>query len=801
MKYIASVCPLIMLLIPLKSVAQDDLISRQIGAVKEIHQVDQVVHFSTSDNEDVQISVLAPAIVRVRITAPDVPVNPSYAVVQNCLLDFNKMIKGDKEITLLTDSLKIVVQKKPLRIDFFNSKGEWLDGDEPSLGVSRQGKEITSFRKLTNDEKFIGLGEKTGPLNRRGQSYVNWNTDAPGYGMNADPLYSTLPYFIGIQSKRVFGIFFDNSHKSFFSFGGSTDDTMYFFGAEGGVMNYYFFGSSSVAGQIKDYTWLTGRMEIPPLWSLGYQQCRYSYMSQQQLLSVAGRMRQDSIPCDVIYCDIDYMNGYRVFTWNPTTYANPKALTDSLKAKGMHLVTIIDPGIKIDSNGYQPYITGLKNHFFVRYPGGKPYTGSVWAGRSHFPDFTRDSVRKWWGRNFKVLTDNGVTGFWNDMNEPAAWGQNIPLLVEFGEGKNTVTLKEARNIYGMQMARATFEGTRSLLNNNRPFVLTRAAYSGIQRYSAIWTGDNNSTNDHMLLAYRLINSMGLTGVPFDGVDIGGFIGNPSPELMVRWMSLGAYTPLFRSHTAKGNTSHEPWSWGEDNEILMRQSIQTRYRLLPYLYSAFFEASETGIPINRTLAIDYTHDNEVYNSSFENEFLFGSYMLVAPVSSSDKVEQVYLPTGAWYRFGNDEKIEGNKAIWAASPLNDLPVFIKASAIIPMQNVIQSTADKGDGIMHLNIWYGDISSNFNYYEDDGLSYQYRQGDYYKRAISFNPHGREITLQNVQGNYASRFHSVKLILHGFPAGSQYTINGQSEKILENGSVQVVSFQNDNGKISVRW
>jgi alpha-glucosidase len=495
------------------------------------------------------------------------------------------------------------------------------------------------------------------------------------------------------------------------------------------------------------------------------------------------------------------MNGYRIFTWNPDTYANPKALTDSLKAKGMHLVTIIDPGIKIDSNGYQTYITGLKNHFFVHYPGGKPYTGSVWAGRSHFPDFTRDSVRKWWGRNFKVLTDNGVTGFWNDMNEPAAWGQNIPPLVEFGEGKNTVTLKEARNIYGMQMARATFEGTRTLLNNNRPFVLTRAAYSGIQRYSAIWTGDNNSTSDHMLLAYRLINSMGLAGVPFDGVDIGGFIGNPTPELMVRWISLGVYTPLFRSHTAKGNTSHEPWSWGEDNEILMRQSIQTRYRLLPYLYSSFFEAYETGIPINRTLAIDYTHDNEVYNTSFENEFLFGPYMLVAPAASTDKAEQVYLPDGAWYRFGNDEKFEGNKVIWALSPLNDLPVFIKAGAIIPMQNVIQSTADKGDGIMHLNIWYGDISSNFNYYEDDGLSYQYRQGDYYKRTISFNPHGREITLQNVQGNYASRFHSVELILHGFPAGSQYTINGQFEKIVENGSVQVVSFQNDNGKISFRW
>ncbi len=801
MKYIAAIYPILILFLPLKSIAQDDLISHQIGAVKDVRKVNHVVHFATIDNEDVQVSVLAPAIIRVQVTSPEMPVSPSYAVVQNSILDFNKMINGEKEITLFTDSLKIVVQKNPLHIDFFNSKGEWLDGDAPSLGFSYQGKEITSFRKLTDDERFIGLGEKTGPLNRREQSYVNWNTDDAGYGLNADPLYSTLPYFIGIHSNNVFGIFFDNSYKSFFNFGGSTDGTMYFFGAEGGAMNYYFFGASSVAGQIRDYTWLTGRMEIPPLWSLGYQQCRYSYMSQQQLLGVADRMRQDSLPCDVMYCDIDYMNGYRVFTWNPDNYSHPKALTDSLKKMGMHLVTIIDPGIKIDSNGYQPYITGLKNHYFVHYPGGKPYTGSVWAGRSHFPDFTKDAVRKWWGGNFKTLTDKGVTGFWNDMNEPAAWGQDIPPLVEFGEGKSTVTLKEARNIYGMQMARSTFEGTMSLLNGTRPFVLTRAAYSGIQRYSAMWTGDNNSTDDHMLLAYRMINSMGLTGVAFDGVDIGGFTGNPTPELMVRWMSLGVYTPLFRSHTAKGNTSHEPWTWGEGNEKLIRSSIQTRYRLLPYLYSSFYEASITGIPINRTLAIDYTHDNEVYNTRFENEFLFGPSMLVAPVASSDKAEQVYLPTGTWYRFGNDEKFEGNKVIWAGSPLNDLPVFIKAGAIIPMQNVIQSTADKGDGVLHLNIWYGDNSNNFNYYEDDGLTYRYRQGNYYERVVSFNPHNHEITMNNVKGDYDTRFHSVELILHGFPAGSNFTVNGQSEKTAGNRSVQIVSFKNENGKISVRW
>ncbi len=553
----------IFLFIPFLGIAQDNLLSHQLGAFKSLQKTAHGVQIKTSDNEEVQLEVYSPTIVRVRIAPADLAESSSYAVIREASNTFNKIDNNKNDITLTTDSLKIIIQKDPVRLDFYNAKGEWVDGDAPTLGVSWQGKEITSYRKLTDDEKFIGLGEKTGPLNRREQSYVHWNTDAYGYGINTDPLYSTMPFFIGIHPNSLFGIFYDNTYKSFFNFGGSTDGKMYFFGADGGAMNYYFFSSSTVTDMIKDYTWLTGRMNMPPIWSLGYQQSRYSYMSQQQLLSVARRMRQDSIPCDMMYCDIDYMNGYRVFTWNPQTYADPKALTDTLASMGMHLATIIDPGIKIDSNGYEPYLTGMIHHYFAHYPDGKPYTGSVWAGRSHFPDFTKPGVRKWWGENFKVLVDAGVTGFWNDMDEPSAWGQNIPQLIEFGEGKNTATLKKVRNIYGLEMARGTYEGTKKLLNGNRPFVLTRAAYSGIQRYSAMWTGDNKPSDEHMLLAYRMINSMGLTGEAFDGVDVGGFTGNPTPDLMVRWMSLGVYTPMFRSHTAKGNTSHEPWAWGEE----------------------------------------------------------------------------------------------------------------------------------------------------------------------------------------------------------------------------------------------
>ncbi len=791
----------IFLLIPFCGSAQDNLLSHQLGAFKSLQKTAHGVQIKTSGNEEVQLEVYSPTIVRVRIAPSDLAESPSYAVIREASNTFNKIENNKNDITLTTDSLKIVIQKNPLRIDFYNSKGEWVDGDAPQLGVSWQGKEITSYRKLTDDEKFIGLGEKTGPLNRREQSYVNWNTDAYGYGLMQDPLYSTMPFFIGIHTNSLFGIFYDNTYKSFFNFGGSTDGKMYFFGANGGAMNYYFFSSSTVPGMLKDYTWLTGRMKMPPIWSLGYQQSRYSYMTQKQLLDVARKMREDSIPCDMMYCDIDYMRGYRVFTWNPETYSNPKALTDSLKAMGMHLATIIDPGIKIDSNGYEPYITGMVNHYFAHYPDGKPYIGSVWAGRSHFPDFTREEVRKWWGQNFKVLVDAGVTGFWNDMNEPSAWGQNIPQLIEFGEAQNTASLKKVRNIYGLEMARGTYEGTKDLLNGNRPFVLTRAAYSGIQRYSAMWTGDNNPTDEHMLLAYRLINSMGITGQAFDGVDVGGFTGNPTPELMVRWMSLGVYTPMFRSHTAKGNTSHEPWAWGENNEVLIRNSIDTRYRLLPYLYSCFYATHQTGIPVNRTLAIDYTHNDKVYDTRFENQFLFGPSILVAPVASTSNAEQVYLPEGNWYRFGSDKKYEGNSIIWAASPINNLPVFIKAGAIIPMQNVIQSTADKGDGILNLNVWYGDAPNSFTYYEDDGNTYQYEDGKYYVRDIHFNPNEKEITMDDVKGNYDSKFHNVHLVLHGFPQNTTFTVNGKSVKTEGSEVEPFINFSNTKGKISVKW
>ncbi len=713
------------------------------------------------------ISVYSPSIIRVNITRSFAAEDESFAVIQqpSGQLDYKE---SDKTIELHTAALKLIVNKAPLRFNFYTADGKPLSQDDEHYGTNWQGERVITYRKLYKDERFIGLGEKTGNLDRRGTSYVNWNTDAPHYTPETDPLYKTFPFFVGIHSGLTYGLFLDNTHKSYFDFGASTDDRFSWFGADGGDMNYYFFGAQGISRLIEDYTWLTGRMDMPPLWSLGYQQCRWSYMSAEDLLAVADNFRKRQIPADVLYCDIDYMEQYKIFTWNKKTFAKPKAMIDGLKAMNFNLVTIVDPGIKVEE-GYRQYDEGVEKGYFADYPDGQLYTGEVWPGRCHFPNFFRADVREWWGTAFKALIEPGATGFWNDMNEPAVWNQNIPWMVKFGERY----MPEVRNAYGMEMARATYEGTRKLLNNQRPFVLTRAAYAGTQRYSAVWTGDNSAFDAHMLLGQRLVNSLGVTGMAFTGVDIGGFSGNPTPELMVRWNSLGVYTPIFRNHAQENTPHREPWCWGEQNEAIIKKDIEQRYRLLPYIYSSFYQSHQSGLPVSRTLAINYTSDETVYAEAYQNQFLFGDALLVAPVASTEDKANIYLPAGHWYRHTTGQPFEGSKTYNVPAPLTDLPVFVKAGAIIPMQHVVQSTKDKGDGVLELHIWNGPEATDFVYYEDDGSSYDYQQGVYYKRTVYFNPARRQIEISEVEGLYQSKYTFLNLVMHGFDNLTQVKFN----------------------------
>lgn len=740
-------------------------------------------------NAYARVSVYLPSLIRVNLSRTISVPDSSFAVIQQpSEINYSE---NDSSILVQTTKLRLVIGKSPLSFRFYTPEGKELSGDEQHLATCWQNSRVTNFRKLFSDERFIGLGEKTGNLDRRGQSYVNWNTDAGYNSPSTDPLYETFPFYIGMHDGLTYGLFLDNACRTWFNFGASSDNKMTWMSAETGEMNYYFFGAQSVADIIKDYTWLTGRMELPPLWSLGYQQCRYSYGSAAEILDIARTFRKRSIPADVIYTDIDYMDGYKIFTWNKTNFPDPKAMTDTLKAINFHLVSIVDPGIKIEK-GYRQYDEGIANHYFAKYPDGRPYIGDAWPGRIHFPNFLDESVRKWWGKSFIALTDKGVEGFWNDMNEPSSWGQDIPTVVQMGK----YSMPEVRNVYGMQMAKATFDGTKELRNGKRPFVLTRAAYSGVQRFSAVWTGDNSPYDEHMLLGQRLVNSLGLSGVAFAGVDIGGFSGNVSPDLMVRWNSLGVYTPMFRNHATVETDHREPWRWGDVNEKIIKKDIEERYRLLPYIYSAFYRAHKTGMPVSRSLAISFTFDKSVYNPLYQNEFLFGDNILVAPVISTLTTADVYLPAGSWYRQGTDSIYNGEKNYKVPAPLTDLPVFIKAGAIIPKQHVVQSTRDKGDGILELHIWNGKTGSTFTYYEDDGVSYNHEHGDYYLRTIQFDPASKTIILSPVTGKYISTYRHLSFVLHGFEGITHIKVNNKKYSLTPK-----LLVSNTGSRINIRY
>ena len=759
-------------------------LSEQTGNFKSLVKTNSGVDI-VADNAIISLSVYNNNVIKVVISKHPAE-ELSYAVIQTAQPGLAKVSETKDIVELSTPTLKVIINKKPILINFYDKNGEVLNQDLTGFGVRWQGTEITAYKKLQQNEKFIGLGEKTGNLNRFGTTVTNWNTDHPAYGSTDDPLYQTQPFFMGIHDNKVYGIFFDNSFKTTFNFGAS--NTLYSsFSATDGNLVYYFFGASSIADILSDYTWLTGRTWLPPIWSLGYQQCRWSYYPESEVLSIARTFREKHIPCDVIYLDIHYMDAYKVFTFNQERFPDPKHLTKELQSMGFKMAIIIDPGIKIEK-GYKQYDEGIANNMFIKYPDGSLYTGSVWPGPVHFPDFTNPLVRKWWGESFKFYVDNGVVGFWNDMDEPAVWGNSFPNLTEINFEGRKGTMSEGHNLYGMLMARSTYEGAKKLMNR-RPLVITRAGYAGVQRYSSVWTGDNVASDEHMLLSARMVSNMGLAGIAFAGPDMGGFIGNPSANLYSRWISQGVFTPFFRGHADFNSNSKEPWAFGVDVEDHARAMINLRYKLLPYIYSAFYTATQTGMPVSRSLAINYTFDENIYKPEYQNEYLFGPSFLVVPVSSNSSFAKLYLPEGKWYRYGTNQVFGGNKEIIAESSIDDLPVYVKESAIIPMQTVIQNTTEIPSDTLRLLLFKGDISNTFTYYEDDGLTYNYEKESYLKRDIMYNPSGKSITFSKSEGSFTSKFKYVKIILNGFDTKT-VRVN-KSDLVLDNENTITVPFE----------
>jgi alpha-glucosidase len=530
------------------------------------------------------------------------------------------------------------------------------------------------------------------------------------------------------------------------------------------------------------YTRLTGRTPLPPRWSLGYHQSRYSYYPDTTVENLTREFRRRDIPADVIHLDIHYMNGYRDFTFSPENFPKPKRLLDSLAANGFKVVTIVDPGLKVDS-GYSVYRDGLARRAYLTLPDGTPYVGVVWPGPSVFPDFSRAAVRDWWGTRHAALVDVGVSGIWNDMNEPASFGgQTIPDIVQFEGDGHPGTHLEYHNQYGTLMARAAYDGFRRLRPERRPFIITRAGYAGVQRYSTIWTGDNNATWDHLRMSIPMIVGLGLSGIPFAGSDIGGFNGVPSAALYSRWLQSAALVPFMRTHAMIGTPRREPWSYGAEHERANRATIRLRYGMLPAIYTAYFQHTQQGSPVVRPIFWNTLSDSAALGT--DDEYLLGDHMLVAPVVDSGAQSRVvYLPAGRWYRMGSGRVYDGGHPVSVQAPdvLSDggdttgllgLPVFVRAGAVIPSQSVLSYEGQRRLDTLNLDIYPGSATSEL--YEDAGDGYAYQRGEYRLTTFTTSDAPRWSMALAQTGSYTGAG-SFKVTMHDVSRPQRTLVDGR--------------------------
>lgn len=608
-------------------------------------------------------------------------------------------------------------------------------------GGDEAGHTSAIVKKLGKEDAVYGLGDKPGCLNRRGYVYVNWNTDNPAPHVDSfKSLYKSIPFFMVLGENYCYGIFADNTYKTTFDFGFESSE-YYVVSHEKGFLDYYFFPGEKPSDVVKKYTGLTGTTPLFQRWIYGSHQSRWGYCSQDEILGIAEAFEKNEIPCDVIHMDIDYMDGYRVFTFDKERFPDTKALSETLADKGIKLISIIDPGVKKDE-AYFMYREGMEMDAFAHDAQGAVYENAVWPGTSVFPDFSREDVRKWWGEKTKILLDHGIRGIWNDMNEPASFRGPLPDDVKFAAGAHD----EIHNIYGHLMAKATYEGLLEHDNGRRPFVLTRAAYAGSQKYCGGWTGDNHSIWSHLTLSLEQICNLSLCGMAMCGSDIGGFGSDVTPELLVRFYQAAVFAPFFRNHSAVGTRRQEPWLFDEKTRDAVRKTVRLRYRFIPYIYDLARECERTGEPIVRPLVYEYPHDKMVRNIC--DEYLLGKFALVAPVTVPGKfAREVYLPEGEWYDYETNEKYTGGKYILADAPLDKVPVFIRAGAILPVaEGNIQSTEDITSENTRILTYPG--QGTFIHYEDDNETLAYREGSY--NAMEYTLNGEKLEKKVIHKGY---------------------------------------------------
>lgn len=622
----------------------------------------------------------------------------------------------------------------------------------PQYATTDRGVQVTIT--VPDGTDLYGGGEVTGPLLRNGQEIKLWNTDTGMYLVdNGSRLYQTHPWVMGVRPDgTAFGVLFDTFHKANLL----TADDRIQFTAEGTPFKTYVIDRTSPQEVLKGLSELTGTIEMPPLWSLGYHQCRFSYVPESRAREVADTFRKKHIPCDVMWFDINYMDGFRIFTISENEFADPKAFNSYLHDNGFKTVYMIDPGVKVDDN-YFVYSSGKRNDVFVKDAYGNEFHGKVWPGDCAFPDFTRPETRSWWGTLYKDFLATGIDGIWNDMNEPSVFGGpggTMPESCIHRGGGNLPAGRHAmwHNAYGRLMVEASRNGILAANPDRRPFILSRSNILGGQRYAAMWTGDNAASYDHMKLSVPMSLTLGLSGQPFNGPDIGGFVGDTDGDLFGNWIGFGAFFPFSRGHASCDTNDKEPWAFGKDVEKESRMALMRRYRLIPYIYTAFHNAHTDGQPVMAPVFMADPADPEI--RAEQQAFLLGTDILVIPAFA----EKPALPKGIWEKLSLVK--DDTKGKYQAE------LRIRGGSIVPAGRVIENLNENPFSPLTLIVCPDkDGNASGTLYWDEGDGWSFRDGNYKKLHFSARRNGNnmEITVDDAEGTYPLDFGKVNVeVLH---------------------------------------
>jgi len=682
------------------------------------------------------------------------------------------------------------------------------EGDALPPGVD--GVLLRQAWTLDPRDRLWGFGQRTGGLDRRGRALTNWTSDSFGIGHHrgTDNLYQAQPLFLAVQPGRAFGAFLHVSHFSRFDAGARHPDRLGI-DALGGELDLFLFAGPTPAAVVEQLTRLTGRPLLPPAWALGFHQSRWGYASADEVVALVDGFRERGLPLDAVHLDIDYMRGFRSFTWDPERFPDPRGLAERVHERGARLVAIIDPGVKDEPGAGYPAADELVTRgYALRNPDGSPFRGYVWPDRALFPDFARADVRAWWGdRHRASLVEIGIDGVWNDMNEPtvfdrpfatgAARNRPFPLGLRHGGDEEPASHLEVRNLYATLEGRATYEGWERHAPGVRPWVLTRSAFPGSQRTCATWMGDNNSWWEHLAMSVPQLLSMGLSGSPHAGADIGGFFENARPELFARWMELGAFYPFMRDHTAQGTRAQEPWAFGDEVEAVARQALTLRYRLLPYLVTLTHEAAFDGAPLMRPMGYAFPDVEETFD--VEDAFMLGPWLLAAPALEPHcRWRRVVLPPGRWCDYWSgrpvgDAGAHGARAVIVEATPGRPPLLLRQGALLPSGNARPSTA-KPLSELRIVATPPETDSAYEVVEDDGWSTAWQRGGVARTALRSRRDGDRLTVTIGARRGAFRPAPRRLVL-------EVRLGGPPERVEMGGEGVDVRWDPDRRAAEVAW